>query len=102
MDSDTRLIVCHLVGDRTLESCRKFLKELSSRVDNIPLFTSDELVHYKTLLGEIYSEEIPVESTGKRGRPRNPQRKIDPNLDYAVVHKTRENGKVIKVDRRII
>jgi IS1 family transposase len=102
MDSTTRLIVCHLVGDRTLESCRKFLKELSWRVDNIPLFTSDELVHYKTILGEIYSEEILAESTGKRGRPRNPQRKIDPNLDYAVVHKTRENGKVVKVERRII
>jgi IS1 family transposase len=102
MDSATRLIICHLVGDRTLESCREFLKELSSRVDNIPLFTSDELVHYKTVLGEIYSEEIPVEKTGKRGRPKNPERKIDPQLDYATVHKTRENGKVVKVERRII
>jgi hypothetical protein len=34
---------------------------------NIPLFTSDELPHYKTILSEIYSEEIPVEKTGKRG-----------------------------------
>jgi IS1 family transposase len=102
LDSDTRLIICHLVGDRTLESCRKFLKELSSRVDNIPLFTSDELVHYKTVLGEIYSEEIPTEPTGKRGRPRNPERKIDSELDYAVVHKTRENGKTVKVERRIV
>jgi hypothetical protein len=68
----------------------------------MPLFTSDELVHYKTVLGEIYSEEIPVESTGKRGRPRNPERKIDARLDYATVHKTRENGKVVKVERRIV
>jgi hypothetical protein len=71
-------------------------------VDNIPLYTSDELVHYKTVLGEIYSEEIPVERTGKIGRPQNPQRKIDPELDYAVVHKTRENGKVVKVESRIV
>jgi hypothetical protein len=71
-------------------------------LDNIPLFTSDELIHYKTVLGEIYSEEIPIEKTGKRGRPRNPERKINPELDYATVHKTRENGKVVKVERRIV
>jgi IS1 family transposase len=102
IESATRLIVCYLVGDRTLESCREFLTELSSRVDNIPLFTSDELPHYKTVLSEIYSEEIAVAKTGKRGRPRKPIRKIDPDLDYATVHKTRENGKVVKVEGRIV
>jgi hypothetical protein len=35
-------------------------------------------------------------------RPRKPVRKIDPGLDYATVHKTRENGKVVKVERRIV
>ena len=102
LDSTTRLIVSYLVGNRTLDSCREFLKQLHSRVDNIPLFTSDELVHYETVLGEIYSEEIPVAPTGKRGRPKKPVRKIDPELDYAVVHKTREKGKVVKVERRIV
>jgi hypothetical protein len=71
-------------------------------VDNIPLFTSDELPHYKTILGEIYSEEIPIEKTGKRGRPQKPVRRVDPELDYATVHKTRENGKVKKVERNIV
>ena len=75
---------------------------MSSRMDSIPLFTSDELVHYETVLGEVYSEEIPVERTGKRGRPRKPERKIDPELDYAVVHKTREKGRVVKVEKRIV
>jgi len=85
-----------------LESCREFLTELASRVDNKPLFTSDELPHYRTILSEIYSEEIPVEKTGKRGRPRKPVRKIDPELDYATVHKTREKGKAVKVERCIV
>ena len=102
LDSDTRLIVCFLVGDRTLESCRKFLTELSTRVDNIPLFTSDELPHYKTIFGEIYSEEIQVANTSKRGRPRKPERVINPELDYATVHKTREKGKVVKVEKCIV
>ena len=96
------MIICYLVGDRTLESCREFLTELSSRVDNIPLFTSDELPHYKTILREIYSEEVPVEKTGKRGRPQKPIRIVDPELDYATVHKTREKGNVVKVEKRIV
>ena len=102
IESATRLIICYLVGDRTLKSCREFLTELSSRVDNIPLFTSDELPHYKTILGEIYSEELPVEKTGKRGRPQKPVRTVDPELDYATVHKTGERGKVVKVEKRIV
>ena len=102
IDSSTRLIVCYLVGNRTLESCRKFLKDLSSRACNIPLFTSDELVHYKTILSEIYSTEIPVEKTGKRGRPRKPIKVIEPDLDYATVSKTREKGKVVKVETNIV
>ena len=53
MESATRLIVCYLAGDRTLESCREFLTELSSRVDNIPLFTSDELPHYTCTTYEV-------------------------------------------------
>ena len=102
MDSATRLIICYLVGDRTLERCREFLTDLSSRASNIPLFTSDELVHYKTILNEIYSKEIPVEKTGKRGRPRKPIKVIDPDLDYATVCKTREKGKVVKVETNIV
>jgi len=102
LDSDSRLIISYLVGDRTLESCRKFISQLSTRIDNIPMFTSDELVHYETVLGEVYSREIPVEDTGKRGRPKKPEREIDPQLDYAVVHKTREKGKVVKVERHIV
>ena len=102
LDSHSRMIVCYLVGDRRLESCREFLRELSSRVDHIPLYTSDELVHFKTVLGEIYSEDIPVEPTGKRGRPRKTERVIDPQLDYSVVHKTREKGRVVKIEKRIV
>jgi len=102
LDSSHRLIVSYMIGNRTLESCRKFIGELSTRIDNIPLFTSDELVHYKTVLGEVYSEEIPVTSTGEIGRSQKPERKINPELDYATVHKTRKKGKIVKVERRIV
>jgi IS1 family transposase len=102
LDPNSRLIICHHVGDRTLESCRKYFHALLSRIDTKPLFTSDELVHYKTVLHESYSTKHPVEQTGKRGPPRKPGIVLDPELDYAVVHKTREKGKVTKVEQRIV
>jgi len=40
--------------------------------------------------------------TDKRGRPKKPRVVIDPELKYATVHKTRDNGKVVKVERSII
>jgi hypothetical protein len=63
---------------------------------------SDELIDYKTVLKEHYSEEIPVVSTGNKGRPRKPTKIVSPNLNYATVHKTRVDGKIIKVEKKII
>jgi IS1 family transposase len=102
LDANSRLIFCHYVGNRTLENCRAYFRILSSRINTKPLFTSDELIHYKTVLSESYSTDLPVEKTGKRGRPRKPEKVLDSDLDYAVVHKTREKGKVTKVEQRII
>lgn len=69
---------------------------------NKPLFTSDELAHYATLLAEAYHDEVPVPRTGKPGRPRAPEQVIHQDLDYATVHKTRKDGRVVKVARRIV
>jgi len=102
LDVNTRLIICFLVGNRTLEECRKFLKDLSCRITNKPLFVSDELPHYETAILETYHTTEIIEKTGKPGRPQKPVIKIDEQIDYAVVHKTRENGTVKKVETRII
>jgi IS1 family transposase len=102
IDPNTRLIISFLVGKRTLSSCRKYFKQLLSRIDNKPLFTSDELVHYETVLRENFSICEPQEKSGKRGRPRKDKKTIDPELNYAVVHKTREKGKVVKVETKIV
>jgi IS1 family transposase len=96
------MIICYLIGNRTLEDCRAYFKKLVSRVANKPLFTSDELVHYKTVLQENFSANLASTPTGKRGRPRKSVKVIDNELDYAVVHKTRENGKVTKVEKRVV
>ena len=101
LDTTTRLIVCYLIGDRTLVDARRFLKDLISRTEELPLFTSDELPHYADGLKELFHELVQPEPTGLRGRPRNPVKIVDKDLDYATVHKTRENGRVIKVESKI-
>lgn len=45
--------------------------------------------------------DIP-EPTGKRGRPRKPRKVVDPELDYAVVHKIRKDNRIVRVERKVI
>jgi hypothetical protein len=78
------------------------LRDLVHRGVSKPLFVSDELPHYETVLCELFHKQVTFAPTGRRGRPRNPMRVIDPDLDYAVVHKKREEGRVVKVERRVV
>ena len=96
------MIVCFLVGDRTLEDGHCFVKDLVSRIEGLPLFTSDELPHYADSLKELFHRVIKPEPTGRPGRPRNPEKVVDVNLDYATVHKTREKGRIVKVEKRVV
>ena len=78
------------------------LKDLTSRCQGKPLFVSDELPHYGTVLAELFHTLIPTIPTGKPGRPRSPEQVIDADLDYATVHKTRQCGHVTKVERKVV
>lgn len=78
------------------------LQDLTARCQGKPLFVSDELPHYATVLGELFHELVQPEPTGKPGRPRSPERVPDADLDYATVHKTREGGRVVKVERKVV
>jgi len=78
------------------------LKDLTTRCQGKPLFVSDELPHYGTVLGELFHEVVPVAPTGKQGRPRNPELVVDSDLDYATVHKMRQGGRIIKVERNVV
>ena len=78
------------------------LRDLAARGRGKPLFVSDELPHYATVLAELFHALVPPAPTGKPGRPKNFERVIDADLDYATVHKTRERGRVVKVERRVV
>lgn len=94
--------MCFLIGDRTLEEARCFLKDLIGRTQDKPLFVSDELPHYADGLKEMFHELVEPEPTGRPGRPRKAERIIDEDLDYATVHKTRNKGRVVKVERKVV
>jgi MFS superfamily sulfate permease-like transporter len=72
------------------------------RTEQLPLFTSDELPHYADGLKELFHKIMPPKPTGRPGRPRKPEKLIDEELDYATVHKTREKGRVVKVEKNIV
>ena len=85
-----------------MEDAHCFLKDLIARMNEKPLFVSDELPHYKNGLEEMFHTIIQPEPTGRRGRPKNPEKVIHEDLDYATVHKTRENGRVVNVETKVI
>jgi hypothetical protein len=66
------------------------------------LFTSDELPHYETALVEHFSHLETQPKTGNQGLPKKQRVVIDPELLYTTVHKTRDNGKMVKVNRTVI
>lgn len=102
-DPVSKLIVHAVIGKRKENEAKELINNvLNKTTGSLPLFTSDELPHYKNALAEAHTTLIPVEKTGKRGRPQKPIAQIDPNLLYATVHKTRENSRIVNIERRIV
>jgi IS1 family transposase len=102
VDTTTRVIVNYRVGTHFLEDARIMLKELTSSLSGrSPLFVSDELAHYESVLEELFSHDEPVPRTGKRGRPPNPVRVVEPDPLYATMKKTRKKGRMVKVDQYV-
>ena len=54
------------------------------------------------LMALLFHTVVQPEPTGSPGRPRSPEKLIDASLDYATVHKTRENGRVVKVEKNVV
>lgn len=68
----------------------------------LPLFVSDGLDSYGVALLDRYHVTVSHPPTGKRGRPRSPEKQPAPNLRYAQVVKKREKGRLVSVSKRIV
>lgn len=104
LDPEHRLVVSVVPGKRTSENTRRLVQDFKQRTQGrLPnLITSDEYPVYETELLEAYGHEVVPPRTGKPGRPQQPYKVAPPELKYATVHKTREKGRVTKIDFRVI
>jgi IS1 family transposase len=104
IDPESKIIIHWHIGKHTKENTRIFLEGLKKKLgDNIPLFTSDEFLPYLDLFKDLYSRKQTPEKPCKRGRPRKKAIKIvDKDLKYAQIKKTREKGRVIKIEKLIL
>lgn len=104
LDSEHRLVLAVVAGKRTEENTRRLIGELKRRTGGKPprLILSDEYRPYRTVLLEAYGVTVASPRTGKRGRPKSPHNVAPTDLRYAVVHKTREKGRVVGIEERVV
>ena len=66
------------------------------------LITTDGYPAYEEAILGAYGETITPPRTGRRGRPKAAYKVAPKDLTYAVVEKTREKGRVVKVVTRVV
>ena len=103
MDPDSRLVLSVLVGKRLLGSAVQLLLDVKERLPGPPeLITSDEWPGYPDAIAQAFGTVVTPERTGRPGRPARPRVEVPAGLNHATVHKTRECGRVVKVEARVV
>jgi len=104
LDAEHRLVVSVVPGKRTAEKVEALVEDFKERTGGRPmnLITSDEYKPYRGAILKAYGEEVVPPRTGKPGRPPASYYAPSPDLKYATVHKTRQKGRVVKIDFRVI
>jgi hypothetical protein len=102
LDPDSRLVLSVVVGKRIAENAEILLLDVRDRLGGrVPeVVTSDEYPAYAAAILSVFgTEEVPPR-TGRPGRPPGPRVTLPEELRYATVHKTREKGRVVRVESR--
>jgi IS1 family transposase len=104
LDPEHRLVLSVVPGKRTADKVEHLVQDAKKRMgDRLPnLITTDEYAAYETAILDAYGETVTPARTGKPGRPKAPVKAPPPGLKYATVHKTREKGRVVNIDFRVI
>lgn len=104
LDPEHRLVVSVIPGKRSAENGEKVGQDFKARTGGrlMNLSTSDEYPAYKAAMLNAYGTEVVPPHTGKPGRPQAPYKVAPLELQYATVHKTREKGRVVKGDFRVV
>lgn len=103
-DAEHRLVLSVVPGPRSAENIGRLVRDTRRRMaGRVPsLITTDEYAPYQQAILDAYGQTITPPRTGKPGRPAAPYQVPPPDLRYATVHKTREKGRVVKIDFRIV
>ena len=103
-DPEHKLVLAVVPGARVAESVEEVVAEVQDRLDEQPpeLMTSDEYAAYETVIATTFSEVVPQAPAGPGRRPLWPERRPDPKLTYATVHKEREKDQVVAVHRKVV
>jgi len=103
-DPEHRLVVSVVPGKRTAKNVDKLMADFRQRTGGriMNLMTSDEYKPYKKAISKAYGKKVDSPATGKRGRPKGSRIVAVEGLKYATVHKTRDKGRVVKIELRTI
>lgn len=104
LDAEHRLVISVVPGVRTIENTEALVEDTRRRTGGrlMNLMTSDDYPAYETAILHAYGETVTPPPTGKPGRPKAPHRVPPAGLNYAVVTKRRERGRVVEIGTRVV
>ncbi len=99
-----KIVIAVLVGDRTEEEAVGLLNRLRACLSEacLPFLTSDTLPHYAYAILRVFGLWWQPQRQGTRGRFPEPRQVPPQGLNYATVHKERENGHVVRVTTQVV
>jgi hypothetical protein len=109
IDADSRLIVTLVVGRRTAETAHQAFTDFCQRTDGDlpPLITTDEYAPYLAAIMDTYGVrkedlELTDEEKAESDWEHWPPVYFPVEISYATVHKVREQGRVVRVEPRVV
>ncbi len=105
MDAESKLLVSLVQGpSRDQATCDKLVEDFAERTCQTPpaLATTDEHAPYLNSLLKTYGVDYTPRRKSKRGRKCKPKKRGPKGMVYATVHKTREKGRVVAVQEKLL
>ncbi len=103
-DPEHRLVLSVVPGARSIENAEAVVADFHRRTEGrvMDLMTTDGYPAYETAILHTYGEWVPPPPTTKPGRPEAAHKAVPAGLNYAVVDKRREKGRVVEILCRIV
>jgi IS1 family transposase len=104
-DPEHRLVLTVVPGKRTAANVRLLVADFRRRTGGriLDLITTDDYGPYRQAIGYAYGRPwVPPVRRDPRGRPVRTYRVPPPELNYAIVQKTRRHGRVVGIERRVV